>query len=100
MSDDDRELYRRTDARTEPRRLTLVWADTIRHGFCRDAACGARLTFAQNVRTGNVMPFSGELVALRTDTERETGRVMWQVDLRDAHFATCPGAAGFRSKRK
>src|SRR5689334_14451055 len=74
-------------------RTTTVWADTVVAGTCRDARCRARLTFAENVRTGRMMPLTGELVALQTERDGPSGRQIWIVDLATSHFADCPGAA-------
>jgi hypothetical protein len=76
-----------------------VWADTVRAGTCRDDRCGASITFAENVKTGKVMPFTGELVALTTERDAGSGRQIWTVDLATSHFADCVGAAAFRRAR-
>lgn len=75
---------------------TRVFGDTAQRAICRDLACRARITFAQNVKTGKAMPFDGDLVALATELEPETRRPIWTVDLATSHFATCPAAKKFR----
>ena len=78
-------------------RTTWVFADTVGAARCRDERCGARITWAEIVKTGKRMCFTGELVALRTDTAAD-GRQVWEVDLEDNHWRSCPGAADFRRR--
>ena len=75
---------------------TRVFADTVTPGHCRDSRCGAAITFATNVKTGKVMPYDGELVALSTERDESSGRQVWVVDLSTSHFASCPAAQRFR----
>lgn len=79
-------------------RLIRVWADTVRKGTCRSEKCGASITFAQTVNTGKHMPFDGELVALATEHEPETRRVIYSVDFETSHFRTCPDANRFSAR--
>ena len=77
-----------------------IWilADTVGVARCRDEACGARITWAEVAKSGKRMPFDGgELVALRTDTD-PAGRPLWEVDLAENHWATCPGFAKFKRR--
>jgi hypothetical protein len=82
-----------------PQILASVYADTVGVGRCRDEACGARITWAENVVTHRRMPFDGELVAIRTSTEPATGRQIWHVDLDQNHWRSCPGSDKFRRGR-
>lgn len=80
-------------------RLTQIWADTIRQQPCKAPSCGKTLWFAQNVRTGNYMPFVQKPVPVIEQPELETGRLKWTVDCGLSHFVDCPGASGFRRRR-
>jgi hypothetical protein len=77
---------------------TWVFADTVGTARCRDERCGARITWGEIVKTGKRMCFDGELVALRTDVEQGSGPQVWEVDLADNHWATCPAAKDFKRR--
>lgn len=72
-----------------------VWGDDVKAGTCKDDRCGAAITWATFTKSGKKCPFTGELVALRTATDSETGRSKWLVALESSHFATCPGARSY-----
>lgn len=80
-------------------RVSRIWADTIRREVCKHAQCRKPIWFAQNVKTGNFMPFTGEPTPLSVQRELESNREEWTVDLAASHFADCPGAPGFRRKK-
>jgi hypothetical protein len=75
-------------------RTIEVWADTRGRGRCR--ACGARIEWAEIVKSAKKMPFDADLVALRTRHHAQTHRLIEEVDLATNHWATCPRAADFR----
>lgn len=73
-----------------------IYADTRGIGKCNGPDCGARILWATVCGTGNKMPFSDvELVALKTEHERETGRLIETVDIDSNHWATCPNSKSF-----
>lgn len=80
-------------------RTGKYWGDTVKPGVCRDTRCRARIWFATNCKTHNAMPFDGDPTAVYIDTETETGRQIWTVDLALSHFVTCPGSKHFRRTR-
>jgi hypothetical protein len=87
-----------TSSTSAPRRVTKIWADTIRQDICKADSCRKPIWFAQNARTGNFQPFDGEPTALVVEREVDTGRELWTVDLTLAHFGTCPARAQFRRR--
>lgn len=58
---------------------------------CRHEQCKARIVFLRS-RTGSKVPVDADgVTADHTDYDPKLGHV--------SHFATCPGAAGFRRPR-
>lgn len=73
-----------------------IWADTKSNARCRDSSCGAKITWAEIVKSGRKMPFNGhDLVALRTRHDEQTRRLIEIVEL-DSHFSTCSNPKVFR----
>lgn len=81
-------------------RRVSVWKDTVRVGRCRSERCGAKIWFAQTVGRGKNMPFDGDPVPLRTLTDHETGRLIWEVLYESSHFRSCPAADEFSAARR
>ncbi len=86
-------------AEPRPPRPTQVWADTATRDICKHRGCRRDIVFAQNVKTGKVMPFNAPLVALAETRELGTNRVMWTVDLNTSHFISCVASESFRRKK-
>lgn len=80
-------------------KTTQIWADTVRQGECRSRNCHRTIYFAQNVKTGNDMPFDVKPEPLYRQLELETSREKWTVDLAHNHFASCPDSSAFRRKK-
>ena len=76
-------------------RTIRIWGDTLTTGRCRSERCGAAITFARTVKSDAMMPFDGEVVALKTERDLVTGRPVWHVDYEASHFRTCPDADRF-----
>lgn len=76
-----------------------IYQDSKGKGQCR--SCGAPVEWAETVR-GKRMPFDGETVALRTQGNPITGRVIEYVDttVTPSHFQTCPDAADWRKRKR
>jgi hypothetical protein len=79
----------------EPR-LVRVYADTRGHGRCR--ACGATLTWFQTVPRHQNIPFDGHPVTRVTALDPD-GREVLALDAAEVHWATCPQASAFRTRR-
>jgi len=85
---------------TPPLVTGWYWAATANRGECREVSCRAPITMIRNAVTDKWMPFNGhDLTILRTDADRESGRTIWELDLADSHFVTCPAADRFRKRR-
>lgn len=80
-------------------RTSKIWSDTIRAELCKAAGCRRQIWFAQNIRTGNFMPFDVRPVPIAIETELGTGRESWLIDLASSHFASCSAAKQFRRAR-
>jgi hypothetical protein len=75
---------------------TQIYGDTRGKSVCK--SCGAPIEWAEMVASGRKMPFDGEIVAVRTEHEPGSHRLIEIVDLAVSisHFATCPNASNFR----
>lgn len=75
-----------------------IWADTKGSANCR--SCGARISWAEVVKSGRKMPFDGDIVAVRTAHHPETWRAIETVDtsVTKSHFATCKDSDQWRKK--
>lgn len=78
--------------------MLKIYQDTRAAGVCR--SCGAAIEWAELV-TGRRLPFNGPIVAVLTQDDFVTRRVVQHVDTRVTlpHFATCPDAASWRKAR-
>jgi hypothetical protein len=76
-------------------RTIEIYADTRGLGTCRDARCGARLTWAEVVTSGKRMCFTGEPVARQTRHDA-AGRLIEALPWDENHWIACPGAQTFR----
>ena len=79
-----------------------IWGDTAKvrpSTTCRHRACAKPLWFVLTVKSSKQIPLDQEPVALRTSTDPDTGKQIWEIDSSIVHFANCPGAAGFRRDR-
>lgn len=74
-----------------------IFADTRGFSACSGADCGARILWAQVVKSGRKMCFDGDPVAISTRHEPATHRLIETVDLDANHWATCPNAKKFGS---
>lgn len=78
-------------------KLAWIFADTRGGGTCR--SCQAPIVWAEIVKSGKKMPFNPPLVALLTDHDKGSGRLVEGVALDESHFATCPNAPAWRKSR-
>ncbi len=78
---------------TETRTIE-VYHDTLGPGVCR--GCKASITWAEVVKTGRKMCFTGKPVALRTRHEDATRRLIDEYDFDDNHWKDCPEAKAFK----
>lgn len=79
-----------------------VWGDTARRKAgqpCREPRCQVPLWFVETVASGKKIPLDTEPVALKTELDADTGRLIWHVDASDVHFTRCVGATQFRRDR-
>lgn len=70
-----------------------IYADTRGPGVCR--GCGARIEWAEVVKSGKRMCFTGEIVALTT-RRNDDKRLIETVDFDTNHWADCPKAKDFK----
>ena len=76
-------------------RMIAVFADTKGRAPCR--GCGASITWAEVVKSGKRMCFTGAPVALRTE-HTEDRRLVEYLPFEDNHWAMCPNAPQFKTK--
>ncbi len=76
--------------------LLAVWDDTMGRAKCR--SCDAKITWFQMVKSGKKMPFDGEPVYIKTETDPASGQLIGYVDssINASHFATCPDRNDWR----
>lgn len=79
-------------------KTATVFADEINKARCTGPSCGAAVTWAKFVKSGKKCPFD-ELVILRSGTDEASGRPTHVIDLERSHYATCPDADRFRTKK-
>ncbi len=79
-------------------KTATVFADEVSESRCTGRSCGAAVTWAKFVKSGKKCPFD-ELVILRSGTDQATGRPTHVIDLERSHYATCPDADRFRTKK-
>jgi hypothetical protein len=73
-----------------------VYADTLGVATCRGATCRQTITWAEVVASGKKMCFSGRPVALRTEHEGATHRLINHYDMADVHWSTCRDRQAFK----
>lgn len=81
-------------------RTMWAWKDTIAQRVCRATSCGRTIWMAQNVKTGNFMPFVKPPEALASQRELETGREQVLLDLAHVHWADCSARSVFRRRSR
>jgi len=75
-------------------RTIAVFADTRGRASCR--GCHRPITWATVVKSGKKMPFTGDPVALHTETI--DGRRVEYLDFAANHWGTCPKAPAFKRR--
>lgn len=75
-----------------------VWADTEGMAICKDAACGARIMWAEVCKSGKKMCFTGKPTPLTT--HHDEGRLVHTYEFADNHWASCPGSKTFHGGRR
>lgn len=78
--------------------IMKIYQDSRGKGTCR--SCGASIEWAELV-SGKRHPFDGEIMPVRTQGNILQGRVIEEVDtgITSSHFATCPDAKDWRTRR-
>jgi hypothetical protein len=79
--------------------LLDIYQDSRGPGNCR--SCGARVEWAELVKSGKRMPFDAPIVTVRTQGDiLGGGRVVETVDtgVTASHFETCPDAPDWRRR--
>lgn len=75
-----------------------IYADSRGGGVCR--SCGAAIEWAELAGSGKRMPFEGAIVAVRSQANILTGRLIEFVDttITPTHFEKCPEAKQWRRR--
>lgn len=78
-------------------RMLKIYQDTRAGGVCR--SCGATVEHADLV-SGRRIAFNGPIIAVLTQDDFVTRRVVQHVDTRVTlpHFATCPDTTGRKAR--
>lgn len=72
-----------------------VFADTRGRATCRGPKCGRSITWAEVVKSGKKMCFTGDPVALTTRHDEATHRLIEALPFDDNHWASCPDRKRF-----
>jgi hypothetical protein len=78
----------------EPKTIA-VYADSRGSGTCR--GCEERITWAETLK-GKRMPFDGSPVALRTEHDAGTHRLIEHLPFEANHWATCRARDQFKRR--
>lgn len=73
-----------------------IYADTRGPGTCR--GCGAAMEWAEVVKSGKKMCFTGTIVALQTRHDERTHRLIEAVAFDTNHWGTCPARDQFKRR--
>lgn len=76
-------------------RTIEIWADTKGRARCTGRTCGQMLTWAEIVKSGKKMCFTGDPRPLRTEKDFLTGRTIEALPFDANHWATCPDRRSF-----
>lgn len=89
-----------TDAAATPKltKLIKIYADTRGMAKCR--GCGAWIEWAEVVKSGRRMCFTGAIVVVARGRHPTSNRVIETADLATNHWADCPDAGKFKRKTK
>lgn len=78
----------------EPERTIEVYADTKGRARCSGPTCGALLTWAEVVKSGKKMCFTGDPVP-RSSRHSPDHRLIEALPFAENHWATCPDRRAF-----